>query len=154
MPPRHFSPYYRFTTLPPKFKFILPFLTLITLFLFKSYRFIVCQYTTKTTPHIGFVNRLSTNSFSYWFRWIVFSQSENEEYAGFLYFPPIFLIKYCVETFVSTCAYQSHHCRTDYLLCNKASFELLPKGNYPFSVDLRPATVALSWLLFEKYWQT
>ena len=35
------------------------------------------------------------------------------------------------------------------LLCNKVSFELFPKDNYPFSVDLRPVTIVLWWLLHE-----
>ena len=72
-----------------------------------------------------------------------FSQSVNEEYARLLYVSPIFLIKYYFETLVITCDYQTYHCRKDYLLCNKESFELLPKGNFPFSVDLRPVTIAL-----------
>ena len=81
--------------------------------------------------YVVFLHRLGT----------AFSQSENEEYASLIYnHPSSFLIKYCMVTFVITYDCQSHHCLKDCLLY-KGSFEkntLLPKGNYPFSVDLRP----------------
>ena len=148
MPPRHIHSVSSIHD-PPEFKFILPLLPPSTLFFVKLHPFNVCQYTSKSTHralNVGFIHRFGMCFFSDCFPWICFSQSETEEYAGLLYIPPsIFLIMYCMETFVITYDYLSHHCRKDYLKY-KGSFEqnaLLLKGHYPFSVDLRPG---INWL--------
>ena len=96
--------------------------------------------------YVGFVNRLSM---------CVFFQTASPEYVfsvrnrrvcWFTLYSSFYLpIMYCMETFVITYDYLSHHCRKDYLKY-KGSFEqnaLLFKGHYPFSVDLRPG---IDWL--------
>ena len=138
MPPRHFSPYYRFTTplnsssFTHSYNYHFNFVQISTFYCLSIYD----KDHSIQTLNVGFINRLSTYPFSNLFRWKVFLSQQMKN-----------MLVYYLETSVVTCDYQTYHCRKDYLLCKKV-LNCCLKGNFPFSVHLRPVIQIALWWLF------
>ena len=116
MLPHHFNPYKRFTTPWIQVHFTSSYT--YHFFFVQTSPFQCLSIYVKENPihalYVGFIKRLGTCFFSRLLPLNRFFSVRKWRISWLFYISPsIFLIKYCMETFVITFDYQSHHCLKD-----------------------------------------